>query len=294
MRLLLLVLLIPYAAFSQEDLLKELESKESNKSEFVDATFKGSRLVNGQSVETRHTGELELIFSHRFGTINSGIYELFGLDEAYIRLGAEYGITDRISVGMGRTSVDKTYDGYFRYKLMRQTTGGGMPVTISVYGNTAIKTSPRKEDATFDITMKDRMAYVAQLLIARKFSSAFSLQLMPSFVHQNRVDQTQEVNSTLALGAGGRMKVSRSVSLNAEYYYRFNVPSNSPYNNAIGFGIDIETGGHVFQLVLTNSLGMTERHMITETQGNFFDGDIHMGFNITRAFQLKKPRKINN
>jgi hypothetical protein len=291
MKLLLLVLLIPYVAFSQEDLLKELESKESEKSEFVDATFKGSRLVNGQSVETRHAGELELIFSHRFGTINSGIYELFGLDEAYIRLGAEYGITDRLSVGMGRTSVDKTYDGYFRYKLIRQTMGGGMPVTISAYGNAAIKTSPRKEDATFDITMKDRMAYVAQLLIARKFSSAFSLQLMPSFVHQNLVDQTQEVNSTFALGAGGRMKVSRSVSLNAEYYYRFNVPSNSPYNNAIGFGIDIETGGHVFQLVLTNSLGMTERHMITETQGNFFDGDIHMGFNITRAFQLKKPVK---
>ncbi|MCU0367352.1 MAG: DUF5777 family beta-barrel protein [Cyclobacteriaceae bacterium] len=291
MKLLLLVLLIPYVAFSQEDLLKELESKESEKSEFVDATFKGSRLVNGQSVETRHAGELELIFSHRFGTINSGIYELFGLDEAYIRLGAEYGITDRLSVGMGRTSVDKTYDGYFRYKLIRQTIGGGMPVTISAYGNAAIKTSPRKEDATFDITMKDRMAYVAQLLIARKFSSAFSLQLMPSFVHQNLVDQTQEVNSTFALGAGGRMKVSRSVSLNAEYYYRFNVPSNSPYNNAIGFGIDIETGGHVFQLVLTNSLGMTERHMITETQGNFFDGDIHMGFNITRAFQLKKPGK---
>jgi hypothetical protein len=291
MKLLLLVLLIPYVAFSQEDLLKELESKESEKSEFVDATFKGSRLVNGQSVETRHAGELELIFSHRFGTINSGIYELFGLDEAYIRLGAEYGITDRLSVGMGRTSVDKTYDGYFRYKLIRQTMGGGMPVTISAYGNAAIKTSPRKEDATFDITMKDRMAYVAQLLIARKFSSAFSLQLMPSFVHQNLVDQTQEVNSTFALGAGGRMKVSRSVSLNAEYYYRFNVPSNSPYNNAIGFGIDIETGGHVFQLVLTNSLGMTERHMITETQGNFFDGDIHMGFNITRAFQLKKPGK---
>jgi hypothetical protein len=285
---------MPLSLFAQDDLLKELEQQDSKKTDYVDATFKASRLVNGQSVETRHEGELELIFSHRFGAINQGAYELFGLDQAYIRLGAEYGISDRLSLGMGRTSVDKTYDGYLRYKILQQKMNGGMPVTVTAYGNAAIKTSPKKEDAGYDITTKDRMAYVAQVLIARKFTPAFSLQLMPSFVHKNRVDQSQEVNDTWAMGIGGRLKVSRSVSLNAEYYYRFNVPSNSPYYNAIAFGIDIETGGHVFQLVLTNSLGMTERHMITETQGNFFDGDIHMGFNITRAFQLKKPRKINN
>lgn len=290
MKLLFVFFLLPLFAFSQDDLLRELESQSVSQDEYVDATFKGSRIVNGQSVETRHSGELELIFSHRFGTVNSGAYELFGLDNAYIRLGAEYGVTDRLSLGTGRTSVDKTYDGYFRYKLVQQKSKGAMPVTITAYGNVAVKTSPKKEDATFDITFNDRLAYVAQLLIARKFSPAFSFQLMPSFVHQNRVDQTQEVNDTWALGAGGRLKISKSVSLNAEYYYRLNVPENSPYNNAIGFGIDIETGGHVFQLVLTNSLGMTERHMITETQGDFFDGDIHLGFNITRAFQLKSPK----
>lgn len=292
MRLLLIILVtIPFCVFAQDDLLKELEQQDSKKTDYVDATFKGSRLVNGQSVETRHKGELELIFSHRFGAINQGIYELFGLDQAYIRLGAEYGISDRVSVGMGRTSVDKTYDGYLRYKILEQKVNGGMPVSVTAYGNAAIKTSPKKENAGFDITAKDRMAYVAQVLIARKFTPAFSFQLMPSYVHKNRVDQSQEVNDTWAMGVGGRLKVSRSVSLNAEYYYRFNVPDNSPYYNAIGFGIDIETGGHVFQLVLTNSLGMTERHMITETAGNFFDGDIHMGFNITRAFQVKRPDK---
>lgn len=292
MRIFLLLLFIaPVCAFAQDDLLKELEQQSAQKKEYVDATFKGSRLVNGQTVETRHKGELEAIFSHRFGAVNQGVYELFGLDQAYIRLGVEYGIIDRLSVGMGRTSVDKTYDNYVRYKVLQQTTDNRMPITLTGYGNLAIKTSPKKEDATYDITVKDRMAYVAQVIIARKFTPAFSFQLMPSFVHKNRVDQSQEVNDTWALGAGGRLKVSRSVSLNAEYYYRFNSVANDPYYNAIGFGIDIETGGHVFQLVLTNSLGMTERHMITETAGNFFDGDIHLGFNITRAFQLKRPDK---
>ncbi len=283
--------LVPVFCFAQDDLLKELEETDKSESEYVTATFKGSRLVNGQSVETRHKREMEFIFAHRFGRVNDGIYELFGLDQAYVRIGLEYGITDRLGAGFGRNSVDKTMDTYLRYKVLSQRTGGGMPVSVTAFGNMAVKTSPKKEDAGYDITFQDRVSYTAQLLIARKITPALSLQLMPSYVHKNTVDQAIENNDQLALGIGGRLKVSRSVSLNSEYYYRFDVPENNPYYNSLGFGVDIETGGHVFQLVLTNTRGLTERAYITETEGDFFSGDIHLGFNVTRTFQFKGAGK---
>ncbi len=291
LKLLSALLIYSYGVVAQDDLLKELEQSQKSETEYATATFKGTRLVNGQTIETKGKGALEFIFAHRFGPMNGGLYELFGLDQAYVRLGLEYGLTDRLGVGTGRNSVDKTIDTYLRYKLLRQSTGAvNMPVTITVFGNAAVKTSPKKEDATFDITLEDRMSYTGQLLIARKFSSKLSLQLMPSFVHKNTVDKTIEDNDLFALGMGGRIKVSRSIALTSEYYYRFNVGDNNPYYNSLGFGIDIETGGHVFQLVMTNSRGLTERAFIGETTGQFFDGDIHLGFNVTRTFQLKKPK----
>jgi len=286
-----LLLLIPFAVAAQDDLMKELEQNEKKEIELIEQSFKGTRLVNGQTVETKGEGELEFIFAHRFGALNTGAYNLFGLDEAYVRIGLEYGITSRLGVGVGRNSADKTMDGYLRYKVLAQSKGEkNIPVTITAFGNAAIRTSPKKEDATYDITTQDRMSYTAQVLIARKFNSALSLQLMPSYVHKNTVDRTIESNENFLLGIGGRVKVSRSIALTSEYYYRFNTVPNDPYYNSLGFGIDIETGGHVFQIVMTNSRGLTERAFLTETTGNFFNGDIHLGFNVTRTFQLKKRR----
>lgn len=267
---------------AQDDLLNQLD-QDNILNEKVTSTFKGSRLINGQTVETKHKGELEFIFAHRFGSVKGGLYELFGLDQAFVRIGLEYGITDNLGVGIGRNSFDKTMDGYMRYRAMSQSQN--IPVTLTVYGNMAIKTSPKKEDAAFDITVNDRISYTTQLLIARKLNSAVSLQLMPSWVHKNTVDQAIEQNDQFAVGVGGRVKVSRSVALTSEYYYRINVPDSNPYYNSLGFGVDIETGGHVFQLLITNTQGLTERAFITETTGDFFDGDIHLGFNVTRTFQ---------
>lgn len=290
MKYLFLILIVcSNDVYAQDDLLNELEQHEAATKDYVTSAFKSTRLVNGQTMETKHKGELEFIFAHRFGAINEGAYELFGLDQAYVRLGLEYGITDRLGVGFGRNSVDKTMDGYIRYKILAQTKQG-MPVTMTAFANAAIRTSPKKEDATFDITLEDRMSYTTQVLIARKFSQALSLQLMPTWVHKNTVDTSIENNDQLALGLGGRLKLSRSIALTSEYYYRFQVPDSNPYFNSLGFGIDIETGGHVFQLVLTNSRGLTERAFITETTGEFFDGDIHMGFNVTRTFQVRRQR----
>jgi hypothetical protein len=284
----LTLFLLPLFASAQDDLLGELE-KNTSAPAYIAQTFKGSRLVNGHTVETTGAGTLEFIFAHRFGRLNGGAYELFGLDDAFVRIGLEYGITDNLSVGVGRNSVDKTIDSYLKYRVLRQSKSG-VPVTITAFGSAAYQTSPRKEDAPDGFQNSDRLAYTGQLLIARKFTSSFSLQLMPTIVHKNYVADNTGANDQVAIGVGGRIKVSRSVSLNAEYYYRVNPDASTPYKDALGFAIDIETGGHVFQIVLTNTRGMIERAFITETDGDFFDGDIHLGFNVTRAFQLKKRK----
>jgi hypothetical protein len=283
-------LMIAAITASGQDLLAELEKQTPAETEYISSTFKSTRLVNGQTIETKGKGALEFIFAHRFGPISSGAYELYGLDQAYVRLGLEYGITDRLGVGFGRNSEDKTMDAYLRYKFLRQQSGGGMPVTVTAFGIAGYKFSPRDEDAGYDIQPGDRLSYVGQLLIARKFTPALSLQLMPSLVHKNAVDPAIEKNNTVAVGIGGRLKVTRSVALTTEYYYRLDVPTGNPYYNPLGFGIDIETGGHVFQLVMTNSRGLTERAFLTETNGDFFAGDISLGFNVTRTFQLKKQQ----
>ncbi len=285
----LLLILLPLFARAQNDLLKELEKETKATTEYATSTFKGTRLINGQTVETKGKGALEFIFAHRFGPINSGIYNLFGLDQAYVRIGLEYGLTDKLGVGIGRNSVDKTMDGYLRYKILRQSSGViNMPFTVTAFGIAALRTSPRTQDASYDIQLEDRMSYTGQLLIARKVNRNLSLQLMPSIVHKNTVDKMIEANDQVALGFGGRLKVTRSVALTTEYYYRLNVQQGNPYYNPLGFGVEIETGGHVFQLVMTNSRGLTERAYLTETAGDFFNGNIHLGFNITRTFQLKK------
>lgn len=276
---------------AQDDLLEELESNQPQETDYTLQTFKGTRLVNGHSVETKSGGDLEFIFAHRFGAINGGPYDLFGLDRAYVRLGLDYGMTRRLSASIGRNSVDKTLDGYLKYKIARQQSGATVfPVTMTGLGGIAYKASPKKEDSPEGFTSIDRLAYVAQLLIARKFNSRFSLQVAPTFIHKNAVDQRVEDNDQFALGSGARFKVTKSVALTSEYYFRLNVPESNRSFNTLGFGIDIETGGHVFQLVFTNTIGLTERAFITETVGDFGDGDIHFGFNVTRTFQLQRKK----
>ena len=288
MKQLSLFLALIFAALTtsaQEDLLKELDKSAGTSKEVVTSTFKGSRLVNGQTVETRGKGELEFIFSHRFGAMSLGSYNLYGLDIAHVRLGLEYGITDRLGVGFGRNSLDKTMDFYARYKILQQAVGGGMPVTVTGFGYVAMRAAPPGDASP----LNDRTSYVAQLLIARKFDR-LSLQMMPTFVHKNAVDKNIESNDQVVLGIGGRYKISRSIALTSEYYHRLSVKDGSPYRNSLGIGVDIETGGHVFQLILANSQNITERSFLTESTGDFFNGDIHLGFNVTRAFQLKKQK----
>lgn len=270
-------------AFTQIDLLDELTSEQTEKSNTL-STFKGTRVVNGHSVEVKPSGALEFIISHRFGALNSGGYNLWGLDFSTIRLGLEYGITDRLSIAVGRNSLDKTYDGYLKYKVLSQQVTG-IPFTVTMQTTAAYRSSYLRQFS--ELSRADAMAYSAQALVARKFKT-FSLQLAPTILHRNTVDQDIAENTLLALGIGGRFKITKSLALHGEYYARFNERNENPNYNPIGIAIDIETGGHVFQLIFTNSLGMTDRIFVAETQGNFWNGDIHFGFNITRTFQLAR------
>lgn len=296
-RVILLLLITPLAVFAQEDLLGELEKGTQEEVNYAFATFKGTRLGNGHTIETKNAGALEFIFQHRFGPVSGGAYELFGLDQADVRLGLDYGITDNLSVSISRNSVDKTMDGYFKYKAIRQSSGAKtFPVTITALAGMAYKLSPKDFEEGSGLENVDRLSYTGQLLIARKFSTNFSFQLMPTFIHKNLVEYNEE-NDQFALGLGGRIKLTKSVAITGEYYHNFNLPDNDEVEdpfykryNSLTFGIDIETGGHVFQLLMTNAIGLTERAFITETRDDFFAGDIHLGFNVTRTFQLKKSK----
>jgi len=282
--ILFFVSLIHQEAFSQDDLLELLE--EEQKPQLVSATFKSTRIINGHSIETRKSGVLEVVIQHRFDRINSGIENFFGLDDAYIRLGLDYAITDRLSVGVGRSSQKKIYDGFLKYKLLEQKTQGGTP--ISVTGFASVATDTQDPPDGLDQEFRHTVSYVGELLIARKFSPGFSLQMMPVWVHRNLVPTPEDVNDVFALGVAARQKISRRSALTFEYYYQFNNTTESTNYNSIGLGIDIETGGHVFQLHISNSRGMIEKEFVANTDGDFWEGDIHIGFNIIRVFQLKR------
>lgn len=252
----------------------------------VTGTFKATQIINTPTVEAPGKRGLQFLIMHRFGRINEGGYALFGLDNATIRFGLDYGLTDRLSIGIGRSSLEKTYDASFKLKLLQQTTGK-MPVTVSLY-ELLTYTTLRYNDKPY-LNARFRTAYTSQLLIAKKFSRNLSLQLTPSLIHFNMVRTPQDKNNVVAVGIGGRMKITKRMSIDAEYNY---VSPNQIVTDAIyhslSFGLDLETGGHVFQLIFTNSQGMIGPYYLAKTYGDWGEGDIYFGFNISRSFNFKK------
>lgn len=283
----LFISIVSFSGFSQ-DLDAILEAESSDTTLLVASTFNGTRLLNGHSIETRKKGILEFLISHRFGRINSGFDQLFGLDDSNIRFGFEYAFTDNLTLAVGRSSFEKTFDGYAKYRLLHQKSGKKpFPFGLTLLGAATEKTIKDylPEDKP---TFSDRLTYTGQILVARKFNPNFSMQFAPTFIHFNTVPESNDPHDMVALGFGARVKISKRVSLNGEYYYNLNPFKSLDVKNSIAFGVDIETGGHIFQLIFTNSVSMIEKGFIAETNGSFFKGDIHFGFNISRAFQIKK------
>jgi hypothetical protein len=285
---------------AQDDLLSLLGEEETT--DYTTATFKTTRIVNGQSIENVGAGVLDVKISHRFGPVRYGIDEMFGLDDATTRLGMDYGITDRLMVGIGRSGLEKLVDGFAKYKILRQSTGKkNMPVTLSWYSDIEITTA-EFSDPERDNKFSDRLSFANQLLVARKFNESISLALMPTLIHRNLTTSPEDKNDVFSLGVAGRVKLSRRVTINGEYYYVFPDQIATPYENCLSIGFEIETGGHVFQLHFTNSAYMNYAGFITKTQEKWFftnpDSDkvltgIRFGFNISRVFTLKKPKGLD-
>jgi hypothetical protein len=246
--------------------------------------FRDTRVVNGHSTELLPKGMMKFIISHRFGDISSGIQQLYGLDNATIRIGLDYAITDFVNIGFGRSSLQKHYDVYFKYRLLQQTKDAGSPVSLVYYTNAAVRTiqTPQTENLSFT----NNLTFVHQLLLGRKFNEFISFQIMPTYIHRNFVLDQESNNDIYSLGSATRIQVSKVLAFNLEYY--FNLPNQlaSQYQSSAGLGIELETKGHIFQLNFTNSLGLIAPLYIAETRGKVQNGNIHFGFNITRDFKV--------
>ncbi|NNK82706.1 MAG: hypothetical protein HKO92_06260 [Flavobacteriaceae bacterium] len=282
-------LCIPFNSIAQEELLEMLESSQEPQTDFTIATFKSTRLVSGHSIETNGKRVLQFMIQHRFGTLNSGWRDLWGLDNSTIRLGFEYGITDQLNIGLGRSSFLKTYDGMVKWRFLRQKSGAknfpfSATAVSSVYLNSSEWTDPERENY-----FSSRLSFHHALLLARKFDDKFSIQLMPTVVHSNLVSTAEDLNTMVSMGIGTSIKLSGSIRLNAEYYYLLpDQIESKELTNSLSLGVDIETGGHVFQLHVTNSKGMTEQFLVGNTTGEWGKGDIYFGFNISRVFNVGK------
>jgi len=267
--------------------LMESEKPKDANAERVEGAFYATRIINGQSIEQLPSGILDARISHRFGQINEGLYSLFGLDNASMRMGVDYGVTDNLMVGLGRSTFQKQLDAFFKYRILSQTVNDRMPISLS-FSSTIMLNTLKWQNPNRKNYFSSRLYYAHQLLIARKFSSATSLQLMPTVVHYNLVSTANDPSDLFSIGIGGRQRITKRVSLNAEYYYQLPNSRFPNTRNSLSLGFDIETGGHVFQLHVTNSRGMTERSFINETVGRWDKGDLLFGFNISRVFSLKK------
>jgi len=288
--ILLLLIILPILASTQN--LMDVFGEEEPVTEYSYATFKTTRVVSGHSVENPANGVLLFMISHRFGKINSGAYDFFGLDQATIRLGLEYGINDFLSVGIGRSSYQKSYDGFIKAKVLRQSSGArNMPITLTLFSSIDAF-SLKWQDTTRQNYFSSRLTFVNQILIARKFNDKLSLQISPTFIHKNLVSAETDDNDTYALGFSGRYKLTQRLSINAEYFHVLPGSVADNFENPLSFGFDIETGGHVFQLHFSNAQPMFERAFITETMGKWGNGDIYFGFNISRVFTIKKPAEF--
>lgn len=290
--LLFFLIAITSKTFSQDstDLLS-LVGKDQPKKEYVYNAFKSPRIIMAHSMEMLRPGVLDFRILHRFGRINGGGYEFFGLDgPASVRLGLDYGITDDLMVGIGRSTFNKELDGFVKYRIIQQSTGPkSSPVSLIAIAGTTV-TTLHWSDPTRQNYFSSRVAYYGQAIVGRKFSEAITLQLIPSILHRNLVPTENDPNDLYAAGIGGRIKLSHRVAFTFDYHYIINQNENSPFHNPLSLGVDIETGGHVFQLHFTNSKGMNERAYLAATEYKWGDGDIFFGFNISRQFQIKKKK----
>lgn len=258
---------------------------------YIWKTFNGSRIVSGHSLETQEKGVLEFLLSHRFGRINGSFYQLFGLDQASMRMGFEYGLTNSLTLGLGRSTLGKEYDFYVKFQFLYQKTGkNAFPFSATWLSTIAINTLKNNSVQRDPYYFTHRLSFANQLMIGRKFSERFSLMLMPTHVHLNFVEKKTDKNDIFSIGIATKVQVSRVFAVNVEFYYTPLDQSSKALQHSLSLGLDINTGNHLFQIYLSNSEGMIEKAFVAGTTGNWLKGDIHIGFNMIRTFKLKGRR----
>jgi hypothetical protein len=271
-------------ANAQDDLMNELNATKSDTKEIASAAFKGLQVANMQSTKLPAKGEFYFLVSHRFGDLTQGINNFFGMDNALTKVGGIYGVANWLSLGASRQTYNKLYELSAKYKFANQIESG-FPVTIVGY-NTMDINSDLKKAANPAIKFTNRLAFSSQLIISRKFSESFSFEVAPIYVHKNLYEYGVEQKDQYFLGAGARCKLSKRMSVNLEYAARMVTVEGfvSPYQNPLSVGLDIETGGHVFQLVVSNSQPMNDVAIFSHTSGDWNGGSIYFGFNMYRSF----------
>ena len=281
-KLLLICLLLPGLCISQDDLLDEIDKQDSIKETY--AAFKGLKIVNFESTKLVNKREFYFIISHRFGSIKNGFDDFFGLDFANTRIQVIYGFTDGFNLSISRHSFNKTYEMNAKYNIVRQNSK--VPVSVVGYTQGAINTLLEEALILRPVDFSDRVSFTQQLLISRKFNNKLSLQLMPTYFYEGYVEYEPQDNNQFALGFGGRYKVGKRWSINVDYGWHLNRASGSPFVNPLSIGVDIETGGHVFQLHFTNAQPTFESGFLGNAVGDWGEGDIYFGFNISRVFNF--------
>ncbi len=280
-KLLFLFLLSSILSFSQKDRAHKNKS-EIDFENVIYASFFTLKIVNLESTKTAKKGDLYFNISHRFGSIKGGIDEFFGLDQSNIRFSFFYGISDRLTLGASRSSFNKTYDITAKYRFLQQEENG-FPVTITGFTEVAANTEIDDDDYP-GFAFKNRLSYLTEILISKKFNTNLSLEIAPIFIHENFVVDDDQSNSQFAFGAGERYNINGTLSLSLDYVYHFNRASNSPFKNPLSLGFNIEVGEHVFQIILSNSNQLNDINFITSTAGDWANGNIFLGFNLYRIF----------
>lgn len=280
-KLLIALCFFPLISFSQDDLINEIDI-DSNTINYATASFKGLKIVNFESTKLVAKKELTLVVYHRFGSIEDGIDTFFGLDNAVTRLNFVYGITDALNIAVSRSSLLKIYDITTKYRLLRQEENG-FPFTVVGFNAILINTALDKDNFPL-LKFNDRLGYTMQFLISRKVNTDFSVEFAPTFFHDNFVQVENQSNSQIALGFGGRHKLGKRWSINLDYGLHLNRVSNSPFKNPLSIGFDLETGGHVFQMHFSNAQAMNTNGFLGQASGDWADGNIFFGFNLSRTF----------
>ncbi len=278
----LFALLVVTVAKAQDD--DELAGLLDEPVVYAQKTFYSSRIVNSHTTESIEKKVLDFRINHRFGDVSEGYDNFFGLDNATMRLSFDYGFTDKLTVGIGRSTFQKTVDGFVKYKFLSQIEeNGNMPISAAYIAGITMNTEKAPQGRTNYFS--SRIGYLHQLVVAHKFNNGFSAQIMPTVIHRNLIDSSKYNNDVFSMGVGFKKKILPSITLNIEYFWVAPNQISDQFIDPLSIGIDINTGWHTFQLHLTNATGTFEQAAITQTTNKWSKGNIHFGFNLSREFQ---------